>query len=862
MFSAVHRLLLERHSILCLPFPASEQAQPAAWLQALDLEWAALGFVANAALRARLARLSAEDLRATQEFVSARLAWITGAAQRHRPLFQNFPHGLENPDAMWTQRFLSHFFQDPDQPCLFCCRHGSTHVLSPCRHVVCGHCYDGREYAGCPVCGARVDTESAFFQPPAARPPGQARPILKLIYPGELQDEAQDMFLRLCARTQVMTPLDVEDLQILSQSLGEDWASRLPPAIPVRENVAHVFGALLKKFPPQEVLTQARSYQVSVTDILRLIAAYCGADPALMPQLQWRRINDPRGLEGEHGRSFLRRSNDYLRSYVQRNKVLPYRIQRFHVAKMGRPLRRALLAALESFPAQAMLEDMQRQRSLWVWLGEFLHPHEYAARYPNTAQGFASVRRRSPQGARAPKVRSWASRVEQARAQADLAQLLHLLRQRPGEFGRRLDHILRSAAPPQQEQIMQACQELLPALPTPMLLTLLAHLPARSHTQALRLYWPKGGQARCFSAPDQRALLPLPILQRMQSMLETCLLQRMAGAAPIQHMVLDRSLEQIATPFNQRTAARDAWQLPRGASLSLPMQGVLRLFLYWRQHQGQERADLDLSVAFYDSDWQYQGVCSYYDMVCVLQGRRIAHSAGDLTSAPWPQGASEFVDVNLPLAYALGVRYAVMVVNNYAGPPFEALESAYAGVMLRQDADGELFDPRSVATRFALSGGNGVFLPVVFDFFEARMHWLDVHAQGQFSMNNVENSKDSIAKICPDMMRYFALGVRPTMWQIGLLHAAARAQHVCVREGLGMRLYQRAEGEDAASFLQRLRAGGGEWRSDFPFAGQAVHGVLDHGDLNLAPQSKVWVMRPQTLVGNMTAADCLSMSLL
>jgi hypothetical protein len=84
---------------------------------------------------------------------------------------------------------------------------------------------------------------------------------------------------------------------------------------------------------------------------------------------------------------------------------------------------------------------------------------------------------------------------------------------------------------------------------------------------------------------------------------------------------------------------------------------------------------------------------------------------GDLRDAPWPDGASEFVDVYREQALAAGVRYAVMVVNAYAGMPFSLLERAFAGVMLRDDPDAEHFDPRTVELKFALDGENGIFLP-------------------------------------------------------------------------------------------------------------------------------------------------------
>ena len=43
----------------------------------------------------------------------------------------------------------------------------------------------------------------------------------------------------------------------------------------------------------------------------------------------------------------------------------------------------ALLASIITVdPGEAFFEDLLRYRSHWVWLGEFLHPHEFARRFP------------------------------------------------------------------------------------------------------------------------------------------------------------------------------------------------------------------------------------------------------------------------------------------------------------------------------------------------------------------------------------------------------------------------------------------------------------------------------------------------
>lgn len=75
------------------------------------------------------------------------LAEQGGSAHKHVPLFRGFPRTIPHDTLdLWVRKVLVHFIQAPDQPCLFCRRTGTTHVLNPCLHVVRDRCFDGATY--------------------------------------------------------------------------------------------------------------------------------------------------------------------------------------------------------------------------------------------------------------------------------------------------------------------------------------------------------------------------------------------------------------------------------------------------------------------------------------------------------------------------------------------------------------------------------------------------------------------------------------------------------------------------------------------------------------------------------------------
>jgi hypothetical protein len=836
---------------------------PQECVRAVELELAAIGYVVSGRLRDRLSTCSLDELASFRDSMLRALLEHVGGNQKHEPLFRRFPYGVpDNTEILWWRKVLVHFLQAEGQPCLFCGRSGTTHVLNPCRHVVCDHCFDGANYSACPSCEHHVDRSSPFFLPTPDRATPSETVIFKLLALGESEEqEARKLFVALCERKQALSPADREALVCIVRAYNAGIVEWLPEKIPVRENVAVVLGTLFQECDGAEVMPVARRFMTTATDVLRFIAVFSGTDGSLLRETVFKTI-DRTAAASHFWTRIAKLIGAMPPAAYQKTITIPMRVNRFKVARMSRALRRTLLSLLEEMDQDRITEDMLRHRSYWVWVGEFLHPYEYAAKFPKVAGAFQVVRKRAIDGTRSPRFRGWYSRLEKAVKDKNVDGLLATLSERPGEFARRLDLALRAAEVDDSaiENVVKACVRNIPSFANPVLLTLRSHLPRRLKRAEVRVFWPKGRIAKGVSSADERATLPSAAVATLVQAIDAELIGRFSHKPPFAQCIIDEELRTVTVPFNERTASQAAVVLPRGSSIPVPFEKTMRLFLHWCQPaKGGRTTDLDLSVALYDEAWQYVGVCSYYQLrLAGKTGQLIAQSAGDLRDAPWPDGATEFVDLSCEPAVANGARYAVMVVNSFAGMPFSQLERGFAGLMIRSDTGGQHFDPRTVELKFALNGENGVFLPLVIDMHTRRLLWLDVQSKGQFEFNNVETSKSAIAKLCPELMTYFASGVRPTMYELAILHAAARCESVIIR-GSELKTYQRNPGEKTMAFYERLLSGQANGQgSNLTLDSEPALAILFRGDIEVPEGSAIYAIFRDQLVPTIAASDLLS----
>ncbi len=506
---------------------------------------------------------------------------------------------------------------------------------------------------------------------------------LKVINLGKTEDQELRALCAYLVGSPV--PLNVEDRALLETLYKAGFIEIDGVEIPVRENRAILNGVRLA--------AGVTSINVdTLTDVLRIAAYLSGGDVTLTEKLK-------------------------LKSF-------------------SRPIRRALVGAIDNVldKSPEKIEDINNRKEEFKRLAERLHPFEFVKRYPAAVKAFQFA-------SGDLKVLTWGHKVQSALAGGKMTKAINLLAEKPGYLVRSIDQIARASSDSQFTNLTDALKENLSRVSGRVILSVIEHLDNRKLKSTYRLFVNKQGKG--FATDKGLEPLAAGRINRIQKLLWA----ELAGRVPVTDVLaIDDRLNTVAVPISEKSKSEGFRVLPRGSTFALDStKSLLRFFCYWKQKA--ERTDYDLSVAFYDKDFQSLGHGSYTS----LSGTGYRHS-GDMTSAP--NGASEFIEIDLK-GINENICYVVPTINIFSGETFANCAESFFGFMTMAPAEkGKPFEPQAVEMKFDLRGDNKVGVPLVFarteSGFEAK--WLDLYAKGSFWGNRVETTKFSTALLAKSLV--------------------------------------------------------------------------------------------------------------
>jgi len=498
----------------------------------------------------------------------------------------------------------------------------------------------------------------------------------------------------------------------IEKSNPSDLIEQLPESIPSKETLSLVLSKIWEFHPQVYVLVS--KFIKTATDILRLVTSLSEGDISLA-------------------------SNTVFRNF-------------------SRLERRSILSLLNE--CKNIEEDMWRYPGKWIRIGEKLHPGDYSEKFPIAFQAFQKIRN-------GIKVSTFNSRIENRLKDKDIINVLILLEKRPGELARRLDHLLR-LFPDSSDEIVHSFSLGVSQISSPVLLQLSAHFLHRDREKSTRSFFPKGNIAKIQVV--EKAILPLSkkICQDVVSICDNELIRRFHEKPDLGRVYIAPELKEIIVPLAQRSSSQSLKTYARGSQFTVDGKtNTIRAFIHWKNILGTS-TDVDLSLGLYNPDWDFVEHISYTN-IRSEKFEGVYHS-GDIVTAP--DGASEFIDMNLIVLREKNIRYAVFNIYVYSGQGFNEIPECFFGWMEREKPEsGEIFEPKAVANKIDLASPTTICLPVLIDLFKMKVYWLDISLKSNPNwVNNIEANRNNVVLISKAMIEL----VKPNLFDLFSLHGKAR----------------------------------------------------------------------------------------
>lgn len=314
------------------------------------------------------------------------------------------------------------------------------------------------------------------------------------------------------------------------------------------------------------------------------------------------------------------------------------------------------------------------------------------------------------------------------------AKLISLLNTRPGEFARRLLSVLNKVDFNSYDYIMFNMMNVFTSVDSKVLWQLVSRLRALEE-ETPRSIAVKGVYQKLDETITnlkeqgdihyifERLMLVLGMKYAQKEFLGKVHISPTLGS-----MALSTSMK--GTSNSTELATRYSWfELPKGFD-------VVRFFQFWT-NDGNGRTDLDLSTKLFkktENGLVQMGMSAFTQLrdEYVIDGKKVSFKhSGDYQDAPEPDGAIEYVDIRgiEALLNSEDEHYLIMYVNNFNQDNFSGYPSNRAGVMLLSNdeaASKELYQQKSVFKKFQLVSEVRGVIPLIFDFKQNRLIWVDM----------------------------------------------------------------------------------------------------------------------------------------
>lgn len=376
-----------------------------------------------------------------------------------------------------------------------------------------------------------------------------------------------------------------------------------------------------------------------------------------------------------------------------------------------------------------LVEDVARRKGVWKKFLHNLHPGDFKKSHARVVQVADDLYN--------DRLITFNSRVEGLIKVKDVEALL-LLSSRPGEYMRRLVHLLDVFG----DDAVNAFVNLIPKLNIKQIVTLRRFLDC-SGIRAHRVFPPQGNWGKLQIGE------PRPVKPRYVNALDTALGLELLNRVPAVSL-LDDATENVKLP-----SGGDEGVYSRGTVFKIPEHvKFIRTASYWEHKSGSGNVWFDNGWNFFGNNWNSIGACCWTDVKFGKARSPAAVFSGDPTNSKEMKGrAAQLIDLYLDKLEDWRVRYAVWNVLCFSGISFSEATEVFAALQWGKDPQkGKLFEPSRAQLAFPITGNYKTKYVCLIDVKTRELTYLDANLKAR--VDSAARNGETLSKQMPAFMEY------------------------------------------------------------------------------------------------------------
>lgn len=537
----------------------------------------------------------------------------------------------------------------------------------------------------------------------------------------------------------------------------------LLPEIPFKENTVKVMLSALQYAPrfSDSTLSQFKQMFHTATDVLRLYVGISGGDISLAKPTK-----------------LISLASDCKSGYDMFDQMT------------GRSKRKFFMNLLADVSRHSdIIQDMLRYPEFWKRVGERIHPSSFDnGQYRIVQDAFKIVRNKDSN-----HEESFNYKVDCCIRDGRFDELISLLKTRPGEFARRLDHILREAPDDEtRDNVLTAFSDVATDVSPSILYQVCCHFRVRDkQTSVMRIVRIKGETRKSYICEPNTTPIPDKYTNAVGRICQVAIMALNMKKSFMGNVFIDDSINGFLMPSDQRASHRHMSRpVVHGSRFPIPDTcKTIRAYMWWTNPEDNERTDLDLSASMYLETGTSIKTLILEDRVYYITLRNEAlgvYHSGDIVDGGDynGNGATEFIDMDIEKLAKHSVRYVVLSINLFHGISIESMDGHLnAGWLCMPEEPSTItdkirsvFDPSKLEMRFSITTACSWYCPFIVDTFDRSIIWMDQEwsPESFININNIDTNATAIAKNLYSTL----YDKRLTIKDAAILNANARASHI------------------------------------------------------------------------------------